>query len=73
MTQKYGAIRARSNQEAYCKAIGEISPIVENAVYLMSGKNSIATTAGLHCSSRSASSSSSSPCRATSLDSRLKD
>ena len=69
MTNQYKG----SDPKAYQDAIAALSPIVENAVYLLSGVGPSRSTAGFHCASRSASSASSSPCRATSLESQVKD
>jgi len=73
MTETYQIVGSSSADTAYRRAMLELSPIVENAVALVSGRGQVTATAGLHCSSRSSSSSSSSPCRATSLESNLKD
>jgi len=68
MVDKYGVLGKESERRTYEKAVLEMSPILEDAPYLLVRKHRMKDSVGFHSGSRSASSNSSSPCRASSLE-----
>lgn len=72
MANEYEVTGKNLSNQQYRKAVVESSPILENAVYLLSGGNSIAPRVGYASSHSSSCNSSSCPCNAVSLESKLK-